>query len=153
MNKQVVGKGRHMQRLRNRNFLWKVQSQLRGSCLSLSDFCPDVTLTAANDRKVAISHAELAHLLKEAAEEENVAEAPSSPISSEKNIPFVSKRKRTPPPKPVSEDEEAFEQAETAARSQESAENSSFSSAELLAAGKADPTGLPIRQSVRCFHR
>jgi hypothetical protein len=97
-------------------------------CLLLSDFCPDGALSATNDRTIAISHAELARLLAEAEEEENTAEAPSSPTSSEKSIPFVSKRKRTPTPKLVSEDEEAFEQAETAARIRESAENSSFSS-------------------------
>lgn len=97
-------------------------------CLLLSDFCPDGTLSATNDRTIAISHAELARILTEAEEEENTAEAPSSPTFSEKNIPFVSKRKRTPTPKLVLEDEEVFEQAETTARIRESAENSSFSS-------------------------
>ncbi|CAI6338145.1 unnamed protein product [Periconia digitata] len=99
-------------------------------CLLLSDFCPDGTVSETNDRTITISHAELARLLTEAEEEENTAEAPSSPILSEKNIPFVSKRKRTPTPKLVSEDEEAFEQAETAAKIRESAENSSFSSSD-----------------------
>lgn len=99
-------------------------------CLLLSDFCPDGTLSATNDRTIAISHRELARFLTEAEEEEGIAEARSSPTASEKDIPFVSKRKRTPTPKLASEDEEAFEQAETAARIRESAENSSFSSAD-----------------------
>lgn len=42
----------------------------------------------------------------------------------------MSKRKRTPTPRLVSEDEEAFEQVETAARIRESAENSFFSSSD-----------------------
>jgi hypothetical protein len=99
-------------------------------CLLLSDFCPDGTLSGNNDRAIGISHAELAHLLTEAEREEDIAEAPSSPSSSEKNIPFVSKRKRTSTPKLVSDDEEAFARAETAATMQELAGNSSFSSAD-----------------------
>lgn len=99
-------------------------------CLLLSDFCPDGTLSATNDRTIAIPHSELAHLLTEAEGEEDVAEAPSSPTSSEKDVPFVSKRKRTPTPKLVSEDEETFGRAETAVAMRELDDNSSFSSAD-----------------------
>jgi len=100
--------------------------------LLLSDFCPDGTLSGANDWAVAITHAELADLLAEAETEEAIAEAPSSPSSSEKNVPFVSKRKRLPTPKLTSEDEAAFVQAEDAAAARYLEENSSFSSADAV---------------------
>jgi hypothetical protein len=100
--------------------------------LLLTDFCPDGTLSGMNDRTITITHAELADLLAEAEREEDVAEAPSSPSSSEKNVPFVSKRKRLPTPKLTSEDEAAFEQAENAATTRYLEENSSFSSADAV---------------------
>lgn len=100
--------------------------------LLLSDFYPDGTLSGTNDRTITITHAELADLLAEAEKEEDIAEAPSSPSSSEKNVPFVSKRKRLPTPKLTSEDEAAFEQAENAATTRYLEENSSFLSANAV---------------------
>jgi hypothetical protein len=93
--------------------------------LLLSDFCPDDTVSAKNDRAVNITHVELASLLSEAEREEAIAEVPSSPSSSRENIPFVSKRKRVSTPKLTSEDESAFVHTEQS-------EDSSFSSADVM---------------------
>lgn len=77
-------------------------------CLLLLDFCLDGTLSVTNDWTIAILYRELARFLTEAEEEEGIAEARSSPTASEKDIPFVSKRKRTLTPKLALEDKEAF---------------------------------------------
>jgi hypothetical protein len=80
--------------------------------LQLSDFCPDGALSSTNDRTITITHEELAELLEEAEREEIIAEALSSPSSSEKSVHFISKRKRVPTPRLTSEDEAMLERAE-----------------------------------------
>lgn len=100
--------------------------------LLLSDFCPDGALSSTNDRTITITHEELAELLEEAEREEIIAEALSSPSSSEKSVHFISKRKRVPTPRLTSEDEAMFEQAEEEAEAQHLEENSSFSSADVV---------------------
>jgi hypothetical protein len=80
--------------------------------LLLSDFCPDGALSSTNDRTITITHEELAELLEEAEREVIIAEALSSPSSSEKSVHFISKRKRVPTPRLTSEDEAMFERAE-----------------------------------------
>jgi hypothetical protein len=113
-------------------FLIKGSAADDGSlCLLLSDFCPDGILSATNACTINISHAELSRLFTEAEDHEHAVEAPPSPTppspTSSEEIPFVSKRKRTPTPEITPEHEEVFQQAEIAEDKRQSAENSSFS--------------------------
>jgi hypothetical protein len=114
--------------------------------LFLSDFCPPGTLGDSNNTSIHITHQTLADLLSYAEKRKAAVETPLRDDDGlERNLPFKSKRKRSPTPGLTEEDEAVFQDAEAEEEARAEEKDASFGASSSFSTVEDD---LPQRRKI-----